>query len=552
MEFKGSFFRDSAAIWLPGLLLGLTYLLLGFYYETNDDIIISLLLRGIAIQPPLGDLTLYFHGWGQVLRGGYQLMPSIPWYGLFLYGCLYLATVLAFMWGFRALATFNFIKVLALVLVFYISTWLEHAMWFNYMRVPLLLAGTSYLITQGGSSKSKNTWLPAAGLLFLVALSIRPSAAILGLLIVWPASLLINPATKISLRLFRPLIFYLFIAAGFLIYHKLNQRPAETQYQRLDWLKSTVLDFEIYQPQPRTQKDKLAFQAINKWFLADTNVINEAFYKRAGSVNLAYILTEAVPAKLPDLVTGLVKDHFFILAINAFLVFFSFKNQPTEPTQNRKLICSYQVYFWLLVLALGILLKLPPRVITPCLSLYTLVNAAIFFRSVKSDQFNFKKFKVIWLILILLFLLQLYKIKHRAGWQQNNQATNEAFISTLGNSFAGQIIVTQILPDYFRSLSPFRNYNFGNNHLFLLTGWNTLAPGKQLYYKKLTGQTDFAKAVLTLSRQKNTVWLLSPEFYKFIDTYFKMCYRKNLGLRPGLILMEGHSPAQIYRPSLLP
>ncbi|MGV3586240.1 MAG: hypothetical protein ACO1OF_04490 [Adhaeribacter sp.] len=549
---KGSFLIKSAAFWLPTLLFGLTYLLLGFHYETNDDVIISLLLRGILIQPPLSDLSLYFHGLSHGLTLLYKLAPQIPWYGIMLYALLFTATVLAFI----------FLQVHGLVrkrfwwawfLLFFLAGWYEHIFWFNYMRVPLLLAGTGYLLFLSLWGNKNNLFVNIIlGLLFLVALCIRPSAALLGFAVVWPATFLLLPGKINAWLKWQSLLYFAVIGLGFFVWLHFTQSPTEKQYQRLDWLKSTVIDFEIYEAQPQTAADKLAFKAINQWFIADKQVINEAYYARAGSINLSYIILKVAPLKLAALINLLLRDHFLVLALNAFLLIFIFCKHQRYAGFNRKILIAYQLYFWILILALGICMKLPPRVITPCLSLYTLVNGTVFLRFNYPVAHKFRTGKIINLILVLLLGLQLYKIVNRARWQKTNQKNNEAFIASVTNSFPEQILVTNILPDYFRSLSPFRNYNLGDNAIFFLKGWQTLDPANQLYYKKLTGQTNFAKAVLILTRQKNTVWLLSPEFYSFLQAYFKTFYGQGLDLKAGPVLSEESSLVQIYRPGNLP
>jgi hypothetical protein len=186
--------RDEllAVLGLPLLLFGLTYGLTGFYYETNDDQIITLLLRGLSIQPALDNLSIYFFGFSQLLAWLYAVLPQGPWYGILLYGWLLVATMLAFWLLLRAFPHLPPWQRWGLLTGFYLFCWLEHVMWFNYLRVPLLLAGTSFLFllrrqSEGGASRWW-AWL-LSGLLFLAALCIRPSAAFLGLLVVGPAAL---------------------------------------------------------------------------------------------------------------------------------------------------------------------------------------------------------------------------------------------------------------------------------------------------------------------------------------------------------------------------
>jgi hypothetical protein len=69
---------------------------LGIYYETNDDLAIIQLLRGNTAAAPVTNLHLYFHGLAWVLAGLFRLLPAVPWYGVLLYTLLYAATALTF------------------------------------------------------------------------------------------------------------------------------------------------------------------------------------------------------------------------------------------------------------------------------------------------------------------------------------------------------------------------------------------------------------------------------------------------------------------------
>ena len=68
------------------------------------------------------------------------------------------------------------------------------------------------------------------------------------------------------------------------------------------------------------------------------------------------------------------------------------------------------------------------------------------------------------------------------------------------------------------------------------------------YYKKLTGHPDFTRAVLALSRNNNTVWLLSPGFHKFIKVYFKTFYRQEIYLQPAPYILKGQYPVEFSHP----
>ncbi|MGV3642006.1 MAG: hypothetical protein ACO1NZ_15895, partial [Adhaeribacter sp.] len=230
-----------AFLGLPLLLFGLTCGLIGCYYETNDDQIITLMLRGLSIQPALTDLSIYFYGFSQLLAWAYALLPGLPWYGLLLYGGLLAATGLAFRLLLDAFPQLQPWQRWGLLTAFYVCCWLEHVMWFNYLRVPLLLAGTSFLYFVGSQRRGGGfRWGPAllSGALFLAALCIRPSAALLGLLVVAPAAWLLTGAAGRWRQQGLALFFFGGLAGAFLLWAQVRQSPEARQYQQLDLWKS--------------------------------------------------------------------------------------------------------------------------------------------------------------------------------------------------------------------------------------------------------------------------------------------------------------------------
>ncbi len=81
---------------LSALLLVGQGVLGGFFYETNDDLLMELLVRGITGATHVNNLHLYLHGWSQLLAQLYKWAPLVPWYGLALYFTLYLALVVSY------------------------------------------------------------------------------------------------------------------------------------------------------------------------------------------------------------------------------------------------------------------------------------------------------------------------------------------------------------------------------------------------------------------------------------------------------------------------
>ncbi|NVO85153.1 hypothetical protein, partial [Hymenobacter terrestris] len=239
---------------LPLLLLLASGVLLGTYFETNDDLTIVGLLRGQSVAAPVADLYLYFHGYAILWSRLYAALPLVPWYGLTLYALLYAATVLgaAVLWpllrphGRPAL-------VLAALVLLWLVAWLEHGFWFNYVRVPVLLAGTGVLFAaqRAPSRRALVIGLLAFGLSWMI----RPSAALLGVAAALPG------VWWLAGRRAAPLLLGLgVLAVGGALWINFTWSPAAATFRRLDVLKSNLNDFDLTAPpdSPLTPPDSLA------------------------------------------------------------------------------------------------------------------------------------------------------------------------------------------------------------------------------------------------------------------------------------------------------
>ena len=522
---------------LPALLLILTCFVTGSYFETNDDQVITLLLRGIIGGQPVGDLHLSLHGISHVLAWLYQVLPDVPWYGLFLYGALYLSLVLSF--GLlhrlgRRIASNQ--QIALLLLFFYIGSWLEHALWFNYTRVPLLLAATGFL-TYAFDAKEPggrhNRVLALCSLAFLVALCIRPSAALLGLFLTLPGALRVPDRSGIDFRnLVTSLVPFALVGVVFYSLTILSRSDEEIVYQRLDQRNTYYQDFGIYYFKPASPtEDPRTYavrDAIRDWMLGDRVAINEPFFMRAGGYNWGKFLTTRVPGKVEEVVKRVTKDYFLLLIFNVLLVVYC--HQKLKSRTRRWLLLLLQMWVLGLLLGVAMLLKLPPRLAGPGLTVLTLLNLTFYLR-----HRRFKAPKVpVWLRAALLLVLAAHV--YRTGWRTlmlaDKQRHNEDFLNSLHLRFRGQTLVTAGLETYLINLSPWENYDFGSNKLVPLTGWQTLAPEHREYLKSLTGHTTYDKALLALAAMPKTLWIAPIGFEEKLNRLLTTVHGTSINLVP--------------------
>lgn len=485
---------------LPALLLLAAGWGLGCYFETNDDPAIVLMLRGTTAAAPVGNLHLYFHGFSALLAALYQTWPALPWYGLLLYGLLYGATVLIFSVLDQLLTgRVPGAWISTLLVLFFLTAWLEHGLWFNYVRVPVLLAGAGVLFA---AQRPQHRGALVLGIVaFGISWLIRPSIAVLGLLLAAPGACWLS-VRRAGLVLTAAVVWAV-IGAGVL---GALRTPQAAALRTLDVPKAYLNDYQLLQPVPRTASDSLALRAVRQWMMADSTLINEAMFRRATRFEPTYFLHHTAPAKLRVLLSLVVRDYFPLLLLH--LVLWGW------------VVCSPDMpgrrWFWLvqggyvgLLLALGVGLKLPPRIGLPLFDFWALSNLVYVLGE--------SRWPLDWRLATILGALAVaavpygYKTLHRRAVLQaerhHNQQLRKRLVADLP---VDCLLVTDVVPATYKAASPFRNPDPQPAKMLMLTGWTTADPSQAAWRQQLTGTRNFAAGMRELLHQGPKIrWLLT-------------------------------------------
>ncbi|GGG43021.1 hypothetical protein [Hymenobacter glacieicola] len=551
--------RRLYVLGLPLLLLLGSGLLLGCYFETNDDLTIIELLRGTTAATPVTDLHLYFHGYAALWSRLYAAAPYQPWYACTLYGLLYLATVLVVAvlrrllrghagrwWG------------LAFVVLFWGVAWLEHSFWFNYARVPVLLAGAGLLFA---AQRAPARRALAVGLLaFGLAWLIRPSAALLGVVVALPGAWWL--AGRRSLPLLVGVGAWAVVGALWL---NLTWSPAAATFRRLDVLKSNLNDFQLAAPplHPLAPRDSLGLAAARHWLLADSTLINEAFFARAAPFRPAYFLLHTAPGKLGSVLIQLARDYFPLL----LLVLATWGLVYKQKAGGWQFWAAQLAYLGL-TLGLGTVLKLPPRLALPLLDFWVLSNL-VFLLRVPAAVLPRSAPQTLLLALVVAAVPYGYKTWHRSGVLAREQLRNRlerqpllagsAILSPdqrlalsapqrghellhVRRTGRAKVVVTDALEETYKSESPFteghppaREYSFVLAHgprIMSVAGWQTLHPAQTVLLYYLTGTRNFTEALRRLGRRPDVAWVLTIEGAALLNRQL------TLERRPGQPVMQ--------------
>jgi hypothetical protein len=495
-------------VWvLPALLLSLTGVLFGYYYESNDDVAITQVLRGETSLEPVPNLHLYFHGLSYLLAVLYRMSPATPWFGIVLYVLLYASLVLVFHVLVNVLSDKLLVwdMVLCLTLVYWFA-WQETALLMNFTRLPVLLvgAGVLYMASRG----SRIGPLLIGSIAVMLGWSIRPSAAVLGLVVSIPAAW--------WLARFRALIPVL--SAGMLLVVSTalvssSYSPVEARYRRLDMLKSNSLDFSLYQSRPVTAADSLGVLSVENWALGDSTVVNEPLFERAFRFDKQVFLRQTILHKL-FASFYVLRDYYPLLVLFPLVValWLSFRNRWLYHWE----FWLAQIAFTFLLLVISIAMKLPLRIASPMLSIWT-VGSIIYVAQRGTWPLRLTGAGR-WMLYGLAMFFG-YTLWHDSREYRRVRDESEAYLSKVHKFAKHRTMVVAGVEWAYVYLSPFTTYELSDSPVVTLMGWLTLDPSLTELREKLTGTRDFDESLNQLATKPNVVWLLRDDFATYLHTY---------------------------------
>ena len=501
---------------------------LGSYYEASDDTTLAWLFAGVLSVGPITAVPLYFHGYGHALAALYGALPGVPWLGVLLAGMLAVATAMMFAVLDRLLRPHLRPAALALALVgFFAVAWLEHWLWFSYVRVALLLAGAAVLFAAQRPGRGGALVVGLAGL--GAAWLLRPSLAVVGFGAALPAALWLAGGWRRA----APVL----LSGGLLLALGTGgaaalRTPAQARTQALDGQLARVVDFDQLRPHPRTAADSLGTAAVDLWLLGDSTVVNDALLRRAYVFETADFFGRVLPAKLGQRLGLLGRDYFpVLLALAAGAGLLRRRARPG--------FWWVQAGFAGALLLLAGLLKLPARTALPLLDFWLIFTLAFAFvqqneagevpEEASGEPLTAAKQPVHrWLLAGALVAGLLYGAKtwHRRQVLGQERSRHEATLAAIERLGAGRVRILAGTNDLLKSLSPFRSYAPGPGPMLLLTGWNAHDASQARLRRALSGHADQTGCLRYLAASggagKPPLWVLTPETAAWLGRRFAL------------------------------
>lgn len=516
-EAKWAFFFT---LWL--FIIVISFGTLG--YETNDDIMITALLKGLFGLVSSSDGVFVSPLLGGILFLLYKLLPAAPWFSLFLYSGVVLACFLA---ALTILVTIRTVggKIAGLFgVAFFISL---VSLQINSGAVSLLLwvTGCAFLLQTIRRNKSQNLWVWLASLQIAIAYLLRPSLLPLLILLATPMFIRLGQsgAKKFILCALGPFIVVLILN---ILVSFLFQRDS-SNYHEFNKIRSEFNDTSRALPGDKTPQALLAAEwskedyvvSLN-WWLHDASFFNSEQIKTFLEGNASKSSIFVFDTWKRNLIENIIYLKLIILWIMVLLCTLKFD-------EIRKIKYSDILLYVFLMSATLLLMgiRFPQRVSYPCFFMLFLNAAQIF--NVPSQNNGRAFLRIVPPIISIVYCLYLFfpiVNQKTKVIKQNTSIKNhfEQSLETILQANGSDSIIVDVNPQLFPVIYfPFRENDALLSSRILPGGWLVGAPA-YLDFLNREGLGDRTTAVSSMIGNRRIVFrfwdsnLLPFEEYKKI------------------------------------
>lgn len=504
-------YRRIAVTAVVTLLCGaVAYFTWGFYFDSNDDPIYVLLLNGVLTGTVESDFLFWHVLTGRLIAALFEAFPSIPWYSLYLYICLWISVI-------------QFLSVC--------STWFQSARWYilwtasvfffvlldnttnlNYTRVAILLSCSSVISFLHRLRESSSTGLQLGNGLwalfgFTVAILMRWESAILGGGIALAmVGFLVHDRRHVILPLSVFVGSLLTVVVLFRTYQSYTVDPRISERKMLI---QKIVDYgHLKDRRYWSRRDSSTHDAIANWILWDS--------ERVPNDDIRSVVSDTKSASWPSL--------FFLTWRR--LAFLSAKNYlPTAFLSGTLLIISvvgltrqkqrarlawYMVGVLLCAAAftvLGMFFKLPLRLLSPMLVSMVFVLIACTERSHVDAIRTGRRMRVLLLALFTIACAAyLVRTSRMADVSKKRLRQNMAKLAEIEERAGTQwVVMTAPASQLLKGLDPMNQIPLKTKKYLFMEGWSTWLPGFERQLQAVTGGTNFGSLIDFLAMTSHTV-----------------------------------------------
>lgn len=518
----------------------------GFRYEEFTDVYWNTLLSGILTGEPTGFFTNYlnhtFTSWG--IARLYAWLPDVPWYGGMLVFALWISTalLLQIIWLLKRQSLFW------LLLIPLFPLWLQNITSIQFTRAayftalfPLLL----FMVRQTVSTEParyKFMWV------------------LLNTILIWSA---LTRLETITLILFQVFLYYLlcgwfkkqlsallfFFIPALLVLSALwtlinfDFNEADAAYRKVRSYTNTLWDFGQASGSVvcQNERDSVALQTAQQFFLNDPSVINEAFFKKTGVLPKEK-MPGSVRSYLSDLGTSRDKAIIFLNII--------WYKQPGLSFLNLVILLSglfllrknffknylaIHIAIWLMLFGLAVFMKMEDRVFEPVI--FTLLIFSAVFVLLNGKQPDKKATVFLVFLSLTLTGLYTYLAMQSISLKSNQYAQLQTYAKSVQNEtallFPNEMLVYNLWAYNLFYQGPLNRPKQTSNFCFSVdNGLLFLLPAYKNQTQKLFGTSALKPIIKQLKDNNQSVVFISDESRMvLLKKYMRAIYSIDINYR---------------------
>ena len=524
------------------LLFIAVYGLYGFYYQTNDDLLFVLMIRGSLSPEPV---TAFYDAHiftANIYAFLYQYLPSVSWYGLFHYG----AMALAFLFLLSIVRTFftgkwQWVLGLLLSLLLFVWGFAPNLIWFNYTRPAILVAGIVLIFIHIKSRSSKIGIVYFFGwLLFVWALCTRPHAVYLVLALLFPVSLVLSLIDrKDRKRLMLCWLPILGISLLFFINDGFLKTSSQVQYEQKAEALFLNKSFGS-EGAELSKRDSIIKLSLNNFMWADNELMSveslRKIYPQKKYNLLDWQALNFHSAKETLWVRSIHRMPILSLLVLVFflVLIFSYGNWRSILAS-----VSLQLFFLVILFAVTVLIKMPDRLFLPMVFLWVIFSLYHLSVSISSDFYRksvykiglFKKISIALLFLGFCFCsISSFNLENDSTLEAKSNLKIRSRVFDQINSLQGKTIVFTPATNFLlNDLNPLAELQLSprNQYVFAF-GWPSLFESHVAQMKEISGEGSFRKFIESVAGDSNVLFFSDEYAQKMLNAYCSEVFGQNL------------------------
>lgn len=523
-------------VWIAlALTIGMIVLLAVFSnvltFETNDDLGITALVKGLFGLSPGVDGIFISPLLGAVLYLLYKVAPMLPWYSMLLYvgtvtACfLSILTILEAVnnWRGRVAGVVGALLFIALI-----------ALRINFSAVSLLLWVTAcaFLLNELRQGKSITFWWVLAALQLSFGYLLRPSLLLMqvGFAIPLLLTLLLRASRRVTMIMLVPVIIILIMG---LFSNLLVRSGVEyKEYGRYNKARSDFTDTYRSDPNEKTGHALLAvgwsredYLVAKNWWLHDVNIFNTNNYKK-------FIDYNSEKSSVINFDSGLSRIKKYKDYIIVITVWFCCCLPYFYKIDRLNLISLFLVLGIVFIL---IFIRFPERIAYPCFFMAFLYCVVLLSDTISSGSkiMQVRGWLAIGIVaylayIILPFIKNTYE--YSAARYDLNRFINYTISKVILVNGVDTIFVDASPGDFPFGFSPFRENEEFVRALTLVGGWCVETPSYRDFLRKV-GLHDYRETVPFMIDNRRVVLRFWSNWPSRFDDYINGVFLRHLRQR---------------------